>query len=89
MEIFADAGATIMKTKDYGVVKIPAHIVEECVQWAPMDFICNGSATESDFTVAPGNVSFSTFGECLNVIDPVTRKLRPSVKKDNENIAKL
>ena len=89
LEIFAGAGASVTRESGYGIVKIPAWLVEDCIASTPGTVVYKGRTPDKDFTVSPGRVSFSTFGECLNVIDPVTRKHRPSTKKDNANIARL
>ena len=35
MEIFHGSGADVEKHGNYGVVKLPSHIVEDCIRWAP------------------------------------------------------
>ena len=89
LEIFAGAGASVTRETGYGIVKIPAWLVEDCIASTPGTVVYKGRTPDKDFTVSPGRVSFSTFGECLNVIDPVTRKHRASTKQDNANIARL
>jgi trimethylamine--corrinoid protein Co-methyltransferase len=89
MEIFHGAGAVVEKFEDHGVVKIPPHIVEDCIRLAPRTFGCYGRAREDDFILEPSLVSLSCAGGCVNVIDPYTLEHRPAMKKDCGNIARI
>ena len=89
MEIFHGAGAVVEHFKDHGVVKIPAHIVEDCIRQAPRTFGCYGREREDDFILEPSLVSLSCAGGCVNVIDPYTLEHRPAMKKDCGNIARI
>lgn len=85
-EIFHSAGASVEYVKDYAIVKIPPHVVEDCIRWAARPMVFYGRDPEDDFIAEPNRVGFSTFGECVKVIDPVTREVRASVKEDCANI---
>ncbi|HWR45860.1 [trimethylamine--corrinoid protein] Co-methyltransferase [Sporomusa sp.] len=81
-DILAAAGCTVERHGSYALVKVPAHVVEECIQAAPRTAIYYGRIPEADFIAEPNRVGHSTFGECIQIIDPVTRQVRKSTKKD-------
>jgi trimethylamine--corrinoid protein Co-methyltransferase len=89
LEIFHGAGALVERIKDYGVVKIPPYIVEDCIRQAPSTFGCYGRDPEDDFILEPSLVSLSNAGACINVIDPYTREHRAAMKKDCGDIARI
>ncbi len=82
LEIFHGAGARVERCEGYGIVKIPSYVIEDCIRWAPSNIIWYGRDPEKDFKAEPNRVGFSTFGECVQIIDPVTREVRPSTKED-------
>jgi trimethylamine---corrinoid protein Co-methyltransferase len=82
LRLFADAGAHIEKKNKYNIVRIPPDLVEECIGMAPEHVEYRGRSAHVDFSAAPYNFSFTTFGECINIIDVHSRKFRKSVKKD-------
>lgn len=82
IEIFQGAGAKVERVKDYGIVKFPHYLVEDCIRWAPRNVIYYGRDSNKDYILEPKRVGFSTFGECIQVIDPYTRQVRKSVKSD-------
>ena len=89
LELFAGAGARVERDGKFGIAKLPPHLVEECLQAAPASVRLAGRVPEKDFIAEPGRVGFATFGECINVIDPITREHRPSVKADCANTARM
>lgn len=82
LEIFSSSGAHIIKEKKGGIVRLPEHVVEECIGWAPKSITYYGRDLSKDYDTKSGKVSFSTYGECIQIIDPYTRKLRPTTKED-------
>lgn len=82
VNVFHSAGANVERHKGYAIVKIPSYVVEDCLRWAPRTTTYFGRVLEDDFVAEPNRVGFSTFGECIKVIDPVTRQVRNSVKDD-------
>lgn len=86
-EIFSDAGAFVQQVSNYYIVKIPSYIVEDCIRWAARPGVFFGRVLEDDFIAEPNRVGFATFGECIQVIDPITRKVRKSTKKDCGDIS--
>lgn len=81
-EIFHGGGATVERHADFSIVKIPSFLVEESANSAPHTFVFNARNPADDFMVEPNRVGFTTFGGCINVIDPYTRELRRATKKD-------
>lgn len=89
LEIFHGGGASIERIKDYGIVKIPSYLVEECTFWAPRTIVYDARNPNDDYVAEPNRVGFSTFGGCINIIDPYTRKLRRATKKDCGELARV
>lgn len=80
LEIFYNAGANVEGNGKTGIVKFPAHMVEECIKSTPGNITYHGRKPEHSFRISKRHVGFSTFGECIQVIDPVTRQIGPSSK---------
>jgi trimethylamine--corrinoid protein Co-methyltransferase len=89
LEIFHGAGCEIERLEGYGIVKIPAFVVEECAFWAPRTIVYDARNPDDDYVVEPNRVGFTTFGGCINVIDPLTRDLRRATKKDCGNLTRV
>ncbi len=89
LEIFHGGGAAIERFEGYGIVKIPSYVVEECTFWAPRSIVYDARNSNDDFVAEPNRVGFTTFGACLNVIDPFTGELRQATKKDCGDIARV
>jgi len=89
LEILHGGGCEIERFEGYGIVKIPSYVVEECVFWAPRTIVYNGRNPDDDFVAEPNRVGFTTFGGCINIIDPVTRQLRRATKKDCGDLARV
>ncbi|MEG1931364.1 MAG: trimethylamine methyltransferase family protein, partial [Anaerovorax sp.] len=79
-DLYESAGAYI----DGETVKIPAHIVEDCIKSAPSVVLLAGRNVKNDYVIKQKKVAFINFGEGVNVIDPYTKEYRPSVKSDLE-----
>lgn len=82
LRLFADAGATIIKKNQYSIVKIPSGLVEDCIELAPENTVYHGRSAQADFSAVPFSFSFTTFGECINIIDLYSLKFRKSTKLD-------
>ena len=88
-ELFHSSGAIVEIFDDHSIVKIPPHMVETCLAWAPRKITYSGRVADENYSVQLGSVAFSTFGGCIKIIDPVTRKRRLSRKTDLENIVRV
>ena len=89
LEIFHGGGCDVERFKGYGIVKIPSYIVEECAFWAPRSIVFDGRDPDKDYVAEPNRVGFTTFGGCINVVDPHTRAIRSATKKDCSEVARV
>ena len=89
LEVFHGGGASVERFGDNGIVKIPSYLVEDCTYWAPRSIVYDARNPDEDFVAEPNRVGFTTFGGCVNVIDPVTRKPRRATKKDCAGITRV
>jgi len=89
LEIFHGGGCDVERFKGYGIVKIPSYVVEECAFWAPHSIVYDACDPVKDYLAEPNRVGFTTFGGCINVVDPHTRKIRRATKKDCGEIARV
>ena len=89
VELFQSSGAIVETIDGNSIVKIPPVMIEKCLGWAPRSITYNGRVADRNYLAPKGSVAFSTFGGCVKVIDPVTRKRRFSQKKDLEDIIRV
>ncbi len=89
LEVFHGGGASVDRYEGYGIVKMPSYLVEECAFWAPRSIVYDARDPKDDFVAEPNRVGATTFGGCINVIDPDTRQCRRSLKKDCGEIARV
>ncbi len=90
LEILSSAGVDIKREKSgVGVVRFPGHVVEGALNSAPKSVIYHGRDKSKDFDTTTGQIGFSTFGECVKIIDPYTRELRSTSKEDCGNTGKI
>lgn len=87
LAVFKSAGARVDEDKQ--TVYIPPYIVEEAIRVAPKRFACAGRDPKNDFLLEGGRVNFIPFGEGVTVVDPYTKEIRESTKKDAEQLAIL
>jgi len=89
LEIFSGAGARVDRSGTHGIVKISPDIIEKCIHSAPSRVTYHGRDAKYDFIAEPNKVGFSTFGECVQIIDPITRRLRSTTKEDLGKITRV
>jgi trimethylamine--corrinoid protein Co-methyltransferase len=89
LEVFDGGGASVERFGDGGIVKIPSYLVEDCTHWAPRSIVYDARNPEEDFVADPNRVGFTAFGGCVNVLDPLTRKVRRATKKDCGEISRV
>ena len=89
LEVFHGGGATVERFEDYGIVKLPSYLIEDCTHWAPRSIVYDARNPNDDYVAEPNRVGFTTFGGCINVIDPATRQPRWATKKDCGEIARV
>ncbi|MBW2613052.1 MAG: trimethylamine methyltransferase family protein [Deltaproteobacteria bacterium] len=80
VQIFDGSGCTF--NKHSGIVKIPAHLVEDAIRSCPPTFRACGRDASKDFVCERDRVGFVNFGEAPRMIDPETRTLRKPKRKD-------
>lgn len=88
-EIFHDGGAFVEKKEGIFQVKLPQYLVEECLSWVPRHVIYYGRDKKFDYVAEPESIGFMAFGQCVNVLDPYTGKLRPAGKVDMAKSARI
>jgi len=89
LEVFHGGGASVERFGDYGIVKIPSYLIEDCTHWAPRSIVYDARNPNDDYVAEPNRVGFTTFGGCINVIDSATRQIRRATKQDCGNIARV
>ncbi len=85
LAVYQQAGARV----EGDVVHIPPYLVEEAIRVAPRSYVCAGRDPKNDFLLATGRVNFIPFGEGVTVVDPYTKEIRESTKKDAAQLAIL
>ncbi len=88
-ERFSSAGALVEKKGANWLVKIPEWMVSDAISSVAKSVTYYARDPAKDFYMEKGRVGFSTFGEQVNVIDPVTRECRNTTKEDCNNIYRL
>lgn len=88
-KVFEEAGAHVVYHHDYAIAKFPSYLVEQCIDWSAKSLVFYGRTKDKDFAAGAHTVGFSTFGECVKIIDLETRKIRKSQKKDVAGITKI
>ena len=63
--------------------------MEECAFWAPRSIVYDADDPDKDYLAEPNRVGFTTFGGCINVVDPHSRAIRPATKKDCGEVARV
>jgi trimethylamine--corrinoid protein Co-methyltransferase len=89
LEIFHGGGCEVERFQGYGIVKIPSYVVEECAFWAPRSIVYDACDPDKDYLAEPNRVGFTTFGGCINIVDPRTREIRRATKKDCGEVARV
>ena len=89
IDIFSGAGAKVDRSGKFGIVKLSQDIIEQSIRSAPSRVTYHGRDEKHDFVAEPGKVGFSTFGECVQIIDPLTRQIRSTTKADLGNITRI
>jgi len=89
VEIFQGSGAFVEKKDNFFIVKLPQHLVEDCLSWTPKNVTYYGRDKKFDYAAEANRVGFTAFGQCVNVLDPFSGKLRPAGKADMASSARL
>ena len=89
-EILGGAGCAI--DKETSKVTFPRDVVNDCIESAPAEFVMYGRDPEDrskDVKIGGDNVTFTTFGTGVVVIDPYTGARKDSTLRDLEDIARF
>jgi trimethylamine---corrinoid protein Co-methyltransferase len=87
IDLFADGGCKVDRSTRK--VRIPQHVLEECIGWAPSTVTLCGRTPDKDIVLEGRRVAFTNFAEGVKAVDPWDRKLRPTTKKDVADLARL
>jgi trimethylamine--corrinoid protein Co-methyltransferase len=87
LDTFADGGAKVDRAAK--IVRIPPHVVEDAIRSAPSKVVLCGRDPRHDMVLEGGRVGFTNFGEGIQVIDVHSGELRPSIKADVADSARL
>lgn len=74
--------------RNTNIVQIPSHIVEDAIDTAPGSILLAGKEPEYDYLCGSG-ISFSNFGEGVEIIDLFTKERRETTKKDVGDVARM
>lgn len=86
---FQSAGAFVTRLGENWIVKIPEWLVTESLSSTPQSVTYYARDPEKDFLLGNNRVGFGTFGEQVNIIDPITREYRNTTKQDCCNVYRL
>ena len=87
LDLFADGGCKVDRAERK--VRIPQHVLEETVSWAPSKVVLCGRTPDKDVVLEGKRVSYTNFAEGVKAVDPYTGELRQTTKKDVGDLAKL
>jgi trimethylamine--corrinoid protein Co-methyltransferase len=87
IDYFERAGCHV--DHDGRIVRIPGHIVEDAIRSAPASILLAGRDPKDDIVLEANRVGFCTFGEGIMIVDPRSGELRPPLKKDVGEAARL
>lgn len=78
-QIYADGRCIIDQSTDK--VRLPSYVVEDAIRSTPSVFLQAGKNHENDF-LCGSSVSFTNFGEGIEIIDLFSREHRATTKRD-------
>jgi trimethylamine--corrinoid protein Co-methyltransferase len=87
LEVFKKAGALIDAGKS--LVRIPPRLVESALDSAPQKVVLRGRNKANDTVVEGRRVSFTNFGDAVNINDAYTDEHRETTKKDMGDLARV
>ncbi len=87
LDVFADGGCRVDRAEHK--VRIPQHVLEEAISWAPSKVVLCGRTPDKDVVLEGRRVSYTNFAEGVKAVDPYTGELRSTIKKDVGDLAKL
>lgn len=85
-EVFASGGCKVEEKNEN--VKIPPYVVEDAINTAPSTFWIYGRNRNNKY-LCGGDITFTNFGEAVDVIDLLSRERRGATKKDVGDVARV
>ncbi len=85
LKIFSEGGAEVQN----GIVKIPEHLVKECIKKAPERVTLCGRNSRYDIKLQDKNTYFTACSEATYVVDLEKDELRLATKKDLSDLSRL
>jgi trimethylamine--corrinoid protein Co-methyltransferase len=85
--ILKDAGAHVDEKSE--LVKIPSHLIEECVKKAPSEFTLYARNPKNNVKIEPGKVYFGPMIGRINIIDLDSGEKRKTTLEDIANLTRL
>ena len=89
LEIFHGGGCKVEQHQDFGIAKIPSDVAETCLKQTPRNVTVYGRGEDSDYEFKMGHVTFTPFGEQIQIIDSESRQIRATTQKDVAEITRL
>ena len=87
LKLLADAGCEVNHST--GLVRMPAHLVEQAIRQAPGRFRMGGRDPATDVIVGGLEVHTTGSGNCVNVIDLDSGEHRPGTFQDLQDMVRL
>jgi trimethylamine--corrinoid protein Co-methyltransferase len=87
LKLLADAGCEVNKAS--GLVRMPAHLVEQAIRQSPGRFRLGGRDPATDVIVGGVEVHTTGSGNCVNVIDLESGEHRPGTFRDLQDMVRL
>ena len=86
-EILSAAGCKI--DKETSQVKFPRNVVNDCISSTPEEFIMYARDPAKNVTIGGDNVTFTTFGTGVAIVDPYTGKRKDTTLQDLRDITRF
>jgi len=86
-EIFSAAGCRV--DRETGRIKFPRNIVNDCIESTPEEFTLYGRGDAKSVKIGGDDVTFTTFGTGVVIIDPYTGARKETTLKDVGDIARF
>lgn len=86
-ELLSAAGCDV--DKETSIIKFPRNLVNDCIASVPKEFMMCGRDPEKDVKIGGDDVTFTTFGTGVVIIDPYTGERRDTTLKDVGDIARF
>jgi len=86
-EIYGATGCDV--DKETSRIRFPRNIVNDCIESAPAEFVLYGRDSARSVKIGGDDVTFTTFGTGVMIIDPYTGERKETTLKDVGDIARF